>query len=134
MIKDSTDNYYFLHGLKEDEVRCDACGGSGFENDLSNKSTDGLLYGKTCPKCHGDGKLDWIEHALGGKSKRVENFTITFDNSFVNCIAEANEEIFKGMSESLSLTIDKEIIKSYTNQLGLEGDFSYGTKTRDDEV
>lgn len=53
--------------LLDGEVLCDKCNG-----------TEDNWY--SCPKCHGTGKLDWIENARGGKQPKRSG-TIFFDSS-----------------------------------------------------
>lgn len=45
--------------LKESEIICDKCKGSG--NSISHH---------LCSKCWGDGKMDWIENIVGKKQSK----------------------------------------------------------------
>ena len=51
--------------LKPGEVECDKCKGTRILYDFDNYD-----IGKynTCPKCKGEGKLDWIEVIVGKNS------------------------------------------------------------------
>ena len=51
--------------LEEGEVICSKCEGVGFVDKIKSDNTS--LYKGSCPKCHGTGKLDWIENVLGKK-------------------------------------------------------------------
>jgi hypothetical protein len=44
-----------------EEYVCDKCNGTGGED---NPMDDGY-YDLSCPKCHGSGKLNWIENLFG---------------------------------------------------------------------
>ena len=75
--------------LEEWEVVCYRCNGK----------TSTLLdkYGKriTCPKCYGEGKLDWIENVIG---KRKPTRSIL-------------DDIADHLAEELEKDIDKQIMK-----------------------
>ena len=51
--------------LEKGEVICNLCKGGGSWPRLFLEKESAYYY--TCPKCHGDGKLDWIDNASGGK-------------------------------------------------------------------
>jgi hypothetical protein len=72
--------------IKDYEYICDRCDGLGLvkrkyeEFEVVTKST-------TCPKCLGDGKLDFIENITGKKTKSfiIKNDGVTYRNgSLVN--------------------------------------------------
>ncbi len=44
--------------LKDHEMICSKCDGQGYDEALIK-----------CPKCLGDGKLDWVENVVGKNSK-----------------------------------------------------------------
>lgn len=46
--------------LKPGEIICDECLGTG----------ESIAY-NLCPKCHGNGKLDWIEAVVGKRSSVI---------------------------------------------------------------
>jgi len=48
--------------LKEGEIVCDKCSGTG-----RNQVKNNYIIRGTCPKCFGRGKLDWIENITGIK-------------------------------------------------------------------
>jgi len=50
--------------LEEGEVICNKCEGGGSWPQLFLEETKAAYY--RCPKCHGDGKLDWV-YAVTGK-------------------------------------------------------------------
>ena len=57
--------------LKEGEQRCVRCDGGGivyiFEEAIPS------IHDLVCPKCNGEGKINWIEDVFG-KQKKVMNF------------------------------------------------------------
>lgn len=62
--------------LKKGEVKCDECSGCGSivkvkttMVDLKHISYDMM---SPCPKCKGDGKLDWVENVVGKKLSEEE--------------------------------------------------------------
>jgi DnaJ-class molecular chaperone len=54
--------------LKPGEYKCDRCNGTG-EIELINPDSFIGVYYEWCPKCKGEGKLDWIENVVGKKPK-----------------------------------------------------------------
>jgi hypothetical protein len=65
------------------EVECDRCDGTGFR---PPKSEDGETFARICPKCCGEGKLDWLENICGKKDdpfiKRIERLEKGIRRSF----------------------------------------------------
>ncbi len=48
----------------EGEVICDKCDGAGYRD---KPQLRGIVRSDECPKCEGQGKLDWIDNAMGKK-------------------------------------------------------------------
>jgi len=64
--------------MKKSNIKCDKCDGSGYQKDeyevtMSGASGDNYTmgYSRTCLKCHGKGKLDWIEAVVGKKTNEL---------------------------------------------------------------
>ena len=74
--------------LEEYEIVCDKCSGEG------TIPVEGTRFCTNCPKCLGDGKIDWIENIVG--KRRVKDIL---------------DEIASAMAEELAKEIDKEIMK-----------------------
>lgn len=55
--------------LVEGEYKCPECEGDGIV-------MGDYPYSDVCPKCLGEGKLDWIENAMGKKKKPIPIETI----------------------------------------------------------
>ena len=101
--------------LKKGEAHCDRCAGSG----VIEKFT-------VCPKCHGEGKLDWVEAVIGKKksstegmsvggwSQRSENGVEVFDGSYWSEKGDLSNPISElaGMSPTL-----KELLSQKKNKL-----------------
>jgi DnaJ-class molecular chaperone len=83
--------------LKEGEIICPKCNGTGGIDD-GYSDEDSI---KTCGKCFGDGKLDWIEAAMGKQSK-MKSF---FDDNLV-------QSMIDDMADKLAKKIDKEILET----------------------
>ena len=62
--------------LKEGEVICDECMGSG--NQAKWDRIPDYRITLKCDKCHGEGKLDWIENITGKKEKIKFDYRINF--------------------------------------------------------
>ena len=62
--------------LKEGEVLCDECNGSGNKAKW-DQIPDYKCY-LECDKCLGKGKLDWIENVVGVKPKVKLNFRMNY--------------------------------------------------------
>ena len=50
--------------LKEGEVICNKCKGTGSTSPANSRES---IYYQVCYKCHGRGKLDWVEMIVGKK-------------------------------------------------------------------
>ena len=56
-------------------IKCDECDGHGQYRQLVDIPGYGKKYNvKTCKKCLGDGKLDWIENAVGKKEMSFRSY------------------------------------------------------------
>lgn len=97
--------------LKEGEIICPKCKGTGGIDD--GYSDEDLI--KTCSKCFGDGKLDWIELAMGKPSRMKSYFAHDFSQSMIDAIGE-----------QIAKEIDNEIIETIifeANKPKKEGSF-----------
>lgn len=59
--------------LNPGEVICDQCNGTGSPD---NNINDDIINSFHCEKCHGYGKLDWVEAVVGKKRYRWEDTEI----------------------------------------------------------
>lgn len=66
--------------LKESETICNKCKGTGYQPDeyavtMNSPSGENYImgYSRTCLKCHGNGKLDWIETVVGKKIEDLKH-------------------------------------------------------------
>ena len=75
--------------LEEGEVICSRCEGRGCSPFFSIQEAQ-----ETCPKCNGEGKLDWVSNAMV-----KENLFYEYKNDFI-----------KFASECLKNDIDKNIM------------------------
>jgi len=57
--------------LNEGEVICDQCNGKGYEKYTEPKGNNFYIKKRTCIKCHGDGKLDWLENITGKENTAI---------------------------------------------------------------
>jgi DnaJ-class molecular chaperone len=60
---------------------CDRCEGDGIIFDRRKKFYEQWeswyeTHTSVCPKCHGDGKLDWIENIVGKKESNKKSQTV----------------------------------------------------------
>ena len=76
--------------LREGELICPECKGSGTKDNEVDKKFYNL-----CPRCWGDGKLDWVESICGSNNKkRFEKFILNplkrniFPTSIVNSLVD----------------------------------------------
>jgi hypothetical protein len=56
-----------MEPLKEGEVVCPECNGSGGQINYIGDPRDLKVVSKVCLKCLGEGKLDWVELVVGKK-------------------------------------------------------------------
>ena len=98
--------------LKEGEIICPKCNGTG---GIDDGCLDEDLI-KTCTKCLGDGKLDWIEAAMGKPSRMKMYFSHDFKQSMVDALGE-----------QIAKEIDNEIVETIifeaNKQTKKEGNF-----------
>ncbi len=71
-MNDNLDDKIWASGLNDGEYVCDQCNGFGLvtlEKDAHGSffdSVTGHTYSwKQCPKCEGNGKIDWARYARG---------------------------------------------------------------------
>lgn len=58
-----------MNKLKPGEVKCEKCKGTGYNLKAPDNNIPRYQKLPPCPKCHGSGKLDWIENVVGKKPK-----------------------------------------------------------------
>ncbi len=58
---------------------CDECLGGGLIEVEENDNPYYIPYYVTCPKCMGDGELDWIENIVGKKPCNVKKKDTYYD-------------------------------------------------------
>lgn len=100
--------------LKEGEVICSKCDGSGYARDDSN-----FVGYNFCSKCFGEGKLDWIDNILG---KTVGSTTISMASTYVSTKSRDDyyKEIVERTARQLVEDIDREILKTIIEQCNLD--------------
>ena len=87
--------------LEKGEEFCPKCGGYGtvpISRDRSNLSRS-VKNTLTCDRCFGEGKLDWIEMAMGKRYQSIEDF------------------LMKIWSQKIAQDVDKEIMSSLMQTL-----------------
>lgn len=91
--------------LKEGEIICPKCNGTGGIDD--GYLDEDLI--KTCGKCYGDGKLDWIELAMGKPSSMKRYSTRDFNQTMLDFVAEQMaEQIDKEILETIIFEANKQ--------------------------
>jgi len=64
-----------LISLNEGEQFCPKCGGKGKVKDYNKyRLYKSSLISLVCNKCLGDGKIDWIETAIGKSSRTLGSY------------------------------------------------------------
>ena len=110
--------------LKEDEMICDKCNGTGYHNDHAMNNFS--FIDPVCQKCQGSGKVDWISNITGEKPKLFNtNYTISCDpeNTFqINGNVMINgssiqDHIHNEVSKQLAEMIDKELVDAFRTSL-----------------
>ncbi len=106
--------------LEPGEISCPDCDGSGTQ-ELGGNSEDtfGNKWDLRCPcdKCHGKGKLDWIEQVVGVHDEPWVNVTINREPIYVSKEMidgdwSYQNEIVQKMSQQLADNIDKQILET----------------------
>ena len=93
------------HELQEDELVCDKCNGTGcIPSELNPNELASL-----CPKCQGDGYVDWISN-ITGKPDRYSCGSSSVSMSSTSGYGMAF--IADQMAQDLADKIDKEILES----------------------
>ena len=95
--------------LKEGEIQCPKCQGSGAEpGDFHSPAP-------TCSKCWGAGKLDWIDLIMGKPNphRTLEgNWTIEMEKDINACYGiDLHSEIIECLGKQIAEKIDEEIIE-----------------------
>jgi len=106
--------------LKPGELICDKCNGKG-----SVEANERLMKIKTCPKCLGAKKVDWIENAMGKQPKDW------FFDSSAAVWAQTESELYihgKPLDEHILDVMAKEIAKEVDKQILEKMKISYGGK------
>ena len=69
----TTGNYWYGKvDVKDDEILCNKCYGEGIVRRINLKTLKSSLQAFRCTKCLGEGKLNWLDNAMGGVRKRIE--------------------------------------------------------------
>lgn len=81
--------------LKQSEVICDKCKGTGYDLKIPQVENNETYYQNhyPCDKCQGDGKLDWIE-AVVGKKKSIRFGVLNY--SMMPCLLSGSVLIGAG--------------------------------------
>lgn len=88
--------------LKEGEVKCFKCDGSGVYN-----------Y-NTCPYCIGKGYVDWITNAMPRRRLLTATFSSTSEH------IDFNYELMNIVGERIAREVDKEILKNLSDPSSLK--------------
>lgn len=104
-----------LQALEPGDVICDQCNGTGKPN--WNKVEDTWWVPKVCDKCNGSGKLDWIENITGRKKPIIFSAKWELDEYAISDQYNSfQQEIINETTKAMSVSIDKDIIKSITGK------------------
>jgi hypothetical protein len=121
-----------------EKYECDKCKGTGeyyqCVGHLKRIERQGDAMLLKCPKCHGDGYLDWVENIVGKRPPKMleaswdSSSHITIDSTaaqvailyprghgktaFLKAQAQIDREIIQVMSNKIAMEIDNEILKS----------------------
>lgn len=110
--------------LLEGEVLCDKCEGDNF----------------SCQKCHGTGKLDWVENARGGKrptgnifidSSAMYSSTLSMDPKNVQIGDKSLDDYIKDvLAKDLAERIDRMLLEQLTGKI----ESVFGTQFKKESV
>lgn len=112
----------------EKKYKCNKCDGKGYLEESfevetieihhmgSNIKMPGRSNVKTCPKCRGEGELDWIENIKGKKSLSLSYIT-TFDISKMIPAFPIENEIIDKLSKDMATEIDKELLRKMVEEV-----------------
>ena len=93
--------------LKEGEILCPKCNGAGGIESGSLRDA-----AKTCNRCFGVGKLDWIEACMGKIKRRLKaNWNVDFSED-MKCMfsSDLEKEVMNALGDEMAKDIDKEIM------------------------
>lgn len=104
------------------EVLCDKCDGKGWEHgEMVNYSTMSPGMPWRCKKCKGEGKLDWIENAVGKRPQttfvKPGVYVKEIDVSEFVPLSGIDNEIINQFAEQMAAEIDRDIIEELTKSL-----------------
>ena len=97
--------------IEDGELICDKCDGTG-----GISINDQLA--KTCPKCHGTKKVDWIQNAMGEQAPKYFTATwgkdnITTSELYIND-TPLDKYILDIMAKKIAKEVDKQILEKIT--------------------
>jgi len=106
-----------------ERYKCDKCDGTGMYY-RCNKNNQAFL--SMCPKCDGDGHLDWVENIVGKRRKvnidtsgvidiKTKGVAINYPRmhgktTFLKAQVDIEKEIIQAMSNKIAMEIDEMII------------------------
>ena len=91
--------------LEEGEVICSRCKGEGCTPFVDYQSAQ-----NTCPKCWGEGKLDWISNAMGERPKPNYNENIFIGYKAGYNVTTGSHNIAIGYKAGYNLTTENDLI------------------------
>ena len=100
--------------FNEDDYICRECGG--------RKIVEGhSIIGRVCPVCHGQGRRDWIAHAMGGKNPYEPP-----DHQFLHNLVMRNIQILINEIniQALDLGISANVSVEFKNRSGCGPDLT----------
>ncbi len=98
--------------LKDGEIICDECNGAGKITDRRFVNLESDPYVKRCPKCHGDGKLDWVENIVG-KTDDFQTFNWRINETELDT---QFKDWVDASGKAIADSVDKDIIEKLTKE------------------
>lgn len=84
--------------LEEGEVKCSRCKGRG----SIKGGADTYLHHISCPKCHGEKKLDWISNAMGERpTPKYSNGNVFIGYQAGQSMTTGSQNVFIGYKEDI---------------------------------
>lgn len=94
------------HELQENELVCDKCNGTGC---IPSEFSPSELASR-CPKCQGDGWVDWISNITGKPIRYM------YGSSSMSSGTSGTDIICDQMAKEISDQIDKDILETIITQ------------------